>query len=76
MEIYTNGCLDKFEKLIGNNVAAVGGVGVGIALIQVGNNYLIINIRVLLNCYVQFQFIGIVFACLLARTIRKEYQTV
>jgi CD63 antigen len=53
--IYPGGCLDKFEEVIGGNVAAVGGVGVGIAFLQ---------------------FIGIVFACLLARTIKKEYETV
>ena len=53
--IYTTGCLDTFEELIGNNVAAVGGVGCGVAFLQ---------------------FIGIVFACLLARTIKKEYETV
>jgi hypothetical protein len=33
--IYANGCLDKFEDLIGSNVAAVGGVGCGIAFLQV-----------------------------------------
>lgn len=53
--IYVGGCLDTFEELIGNNVAAVGGVGCGVAFLQ---------------------FIGIIFACLLARTIKKEYETV
>ena len=33
--IYTNGCLDKFEMLIGQNIAIVGAVGIVIALIQV-----------------------------------------
>ena len=47
--------MDTFEELIGNNVAAVGGVGCGVAFLQ---------------------FIGIVFACLLANTIKKEYETV
>jgi hypothetical protein len=33
--INTGGCLAEFEALIIKNIAAVGGVGVGIALIQV-----------------------------------------
>jgi hypothetical protein len=35
--INTGGCLAEFEALIIKNIAAVGGVGVGIALIQVKN---------------------------------------
>lgn len=53
--IYTKGCLDTFQELITSNVAAIGGVGVGIAFIQ---------------------FIGMVFACCLAKSIKKEYETV
>lgn len=33
--IYTNGCKDGFEKLIEENVAYIGSIGIGIALIQV-----------------------------------------
>ena len=33
--IYTNGCLDKLKEVIEGNVAALGGIGVGIAVIQV-----------------------------------------
>ena len=33
--IYTNGCLAKLSQVIEGNVAALGGVGVGIAFIQV-----------------------------------------
>lgn len=53
--IYTNGCLDKLKEVIEGNVAALGGIGVGIAFIQ---------------------FAGIIFACVLAATIRKGYETV
>jgi len=53
--IYTSGCLSKFKGVIESNVAALGGVGVGIAVIQ---------------------FAGIIFACVLAATIRKGYETV
>lgn len=53
--IYTNGCLDKLKEVIEGNVAALGGIGVGIAVIQ---------------------FAGIIFACVLAATIRKGYETV
>lgn len=34
-KIHTTGCLQKLESLVAENVAAVGGVGVGIALIQI-----------------------------------------
>lgn len=53
--IYTNGCLDKLKDVITGNVAAIGGIGVTIAVIQ---------------------FAGMLFACVLARTIRKGYETV
>jgi len=53
--IYTAGCLDKLKAVIEGNVAALGGIGVGIAIIQ---------------------FAGIIFACVLAATIRKGYETV
>ena len=33
--IYVNGCLDKLKEVIEGNVAALGGIGVGIAFIQV-----------------------------------------
>merc|ERR1712156_1087891 len=53
--IYTTGCLGKLERIIEHNVAALGGIGVGIAIIQ---------------------FAEIIFACVLAATIRKGYETV
>lgn len=34
-KIHTSGCLSKLETLVADNVAAVGGVGVAIALIQI-----------------------------------------
>lgn len=91
--IYTGGCLDKFEELIVANVAVVGGVGIGIAFVQVRIIYFNYNfrlfyasnktnsddpmsIRILIIVLFTFQFIGIVFACILARTIKKEYETV
>lgn len=33
--IYTRGCVKKFEELIQGNLTTLGGVGVGIALLQV-----------------------------------------
>ncbi len=33
--IYTTGCVDKLKDVIVDNVAAIGGVGIGIAFIQV-----------------------------------------
>jgi len=53
--IHPNGCLSELKEVIEGNVAALGGVGVGIAVIQ---------------------FAGIIFACVLAATIRKGYETV
>jgi len=53
--IYTDGCLDTFEGWVSKQVEYVGGVGIGIAFIQL---------------------LGIVFSCLLAHSIKKEYETV
>lgn len=53
--INLGGCLVEFEALIIKNIAAVGGVGVGIGLIQ---------------------FIGIIFSSCLARSIKRQYETV
>lgn len=55
MIIYPNGCLEKLQDIIVTNIATIGGVGIGIAMLQ---------------------FVGIVFACILARTIKKEYEIV
>jgi len=55
MKIHTGGCLDIFATKIQDNVGVVGGVGIGIGLLQL---------------------IGMIFACYLANTIKKEYETV
>lgn len=47
------GCLTKFEKYLKDHLIIVGGVGIGIAFIQL---------------------LGIVFACCLMRSIKKEYE--
>ena len=36
--IHPNGCLSELKEVIEGNVAALGGVGVGIAVIQVSFN--------------------------------------
>jgi len=54
-KIYQDGCLDTFESWVSTQVEYVGGVGIGIAFIQL---------------------LGIVFSCLLAHSIKKEYETV
>jgi len=53
--IYKQGCLDAFEGWVSTQVEYVGGVGIGIAFIQL---------------------LGIVFSCLLAHSIKREYETV
>ncbi|XP_039255926.2 CD63 antigen-like [Styela clava] len=56
--IYTgakNGCVEKIEAFIKRNAGVIGGVGIGIAFIQI---------------------VGIIFACCLMRTIKKEYEHV
>ncbi|GFO05594.1 tetraspanin [Plakobranchus ocellatus] len=53
--IYTEGCRASFEKYLKDKVAIIGGVGIGLAFVQV---------------------VGILFACCLARAIRKEYEVV
>ncbi|CAG5124309.1 unnamed protein product [Candidula unifasciata] len=54
-DIYTEGCATKFEDWLQDQVAIIGGVGIGFAFVQI---------------------IGILFACCLARAIRKEYEVV
>lgn len=54
-EIYKEGCVNKFEDWLKDKVAIIGGVGIGLAFVQV---------------------VGILFACCLARAIKKEYEVV
>ncbi|EGI68122.1 CD63 antigen [Acromyrmex echinatior] len=55
IHVYSEGCMMKLQSAIENNAMILGGVGIGVALIQL---------------------IGVVFACCLARSIRREYETV
>ncbi|XP_011306310.1 CD63 antigen isoform X2 [Fopius arisanus] len=52
---HNEGCLKKVTDTIENKAYILGGVGIGVALIQL---------------------IGVIFACFLARSIRREYETV
>lgn len=54
-DVYNKGCRKAFEDWLKDKIAIVGGVGVGLAFIQI---------------------VGILFACCLARAIRKEYEVV
>lgn len=55
-KIYADkGCLNGFEQWVEENIYMVGGVGIGLAFVQV---------------------FGILIACCLASSIRKEYQVV
>lgn len=54
-DLYDKGCSPKFEDWLKKQVAIIGGVGIGLAFVQV---------------------VGILFACCLARAIRKEYEVV
>ena len=40
MKIHTEGCLDIFSNQIRSNIGGVGGVGIGIGLIQVFSHWL------------------------------------
>jgi len=53
--VYTTGCLDGLEKNLKSHLVIIGGVGVGIAFIQL---------------------VGILFACCMMRSIKKEYEVV
>ncbi|KAM0731888.1 CD63 antigen [Formica fusca] len=55
IQAFSDGCMIKLQSAIENNAMILGGVGIGIALIQL---------------------IGVIFACCLARSIRREYETV
>ena len=39
MKIHTEGCLDIFAEQIGGNIGGVGGVGIGIGLVQVNHDF-------------------------------------
>lgn len=54
-DLYQEGCVKGLEDFLKSHLAIVGGVGVGIAFIQL---------------------IGILFACCLMRSIKKEYEVV
>jgi len=54
-KIYTAGCADELEEWLKSKIAIIGGVGIGLAFVQV---------------------VGIMFACCLARAIKKEYEVV
>ncbi|XP_059141094.1 CD63 antigen-like [Physella acuta] len=53
--VYHEGCRSAFEGWLKDKVAIIGGVGIGLAFVQV---------------------VGILFACCLARAIKKEYEVV
>lgn len=53
--IFNKGCANEVEGWLKGNVSIIGGVGIGLAFVQI---------------------IGIIFACCLARAIRKEYEVV
>ncbi|KAK2149936.1 hypothetical protein LSH36_430g01018 [Paralvinella palmiformis] len=53
--IYTKGCLQQLSKWVEGNIYLIGGVGIGLAFVQI---------------------VGIILACCLARTIKKEYDVV
>nr|XP_012143511.1 PREDICTED: CD63 antigen-like [Megachile rotundata] len=55
IHVYGDGCMISLQNAIESNALTLGGVGIGIAIIQL---------------------IGVIFACCLARSIRREYQTV
>ena len=42
MKIHTEGCLDIFSGKIKSNIGAVGGIGIGIGLLQVINFHIIL----------------------------------
>lgn len=52
---YNEPCLEEFVDFVKTNIVKVGGVGIGLAFVQI---------------------VGIIFACCLARAIRKEYEVV
>ncbi|KAH9498605.1 cd63 antigen [Bulinus truncatus] len=54
-KFYNAPCVPAFESWLKDKVAIIGGVGIGLAFVQV---------------------VGILFACCLARAIKKEYEVV
>lgn len=54
-DIYNKPCASQIEQWLKDKVAIIGGVGIGLAFVQV---------------------VGVMFACCLARAIKKEYEVV
>ncbi|XP_014480564.1 PREDICTED: CD63 antigen-like isoform X1 [Dinoponera quadriceps] len=55
IHLFEDGCMMRLKAAIESSALILGGVGVGIAIVQL---------------------IGVIFACCLARSIRREYETV
>lgn len=67
------------KEVLKSKAYVIGGIGVGIALIQVIHIIYPVYIYVLYGYnvkYVSLQLIGVLCACGLARSIKKEYETV
>ena len=77
MKIHTGGCLDIFTARIQDNVGVVGGVGIGIGLLQANMIIQFVFFWFIdLRRSFSFQLLGMAFAFYLANTIKKEYETV
>lgn len=71
MYLITTGCYSKLREKSNSNVKVLIGVGIGIAFIEVRFIKFLLKLR---SSIYFFQLIGIVLACWLASTIRKENQ--
>jgi len=55
MKIHTRGCFPTFTAHVTDNIGVVGGIGIGVGLLELS---------------------GVVFAFILSRSLKKEYETV
>ena len=76
MKIHTEGCLDIFSEQIASNIGGVGGVGIGIGLVQVENHIIKTGVDNREYHWKYLQLIGMIFAIFLATTIKKQYESV
>lgn len=72
---YTASCIKELRTLLVKYASVIGAAGLGIAGFQVSFLFWFSYRIILIHNFI-IQVLGIIFACALARHIRKEYETV
>lgn len=73
--VYQNGCFEKLEMKVNGAANVLIGVGIGIAFVEVfrcKNHSMTLLMMHLYTAMLFFQIIGIILACWLASSIKKD----